>query len=342
MRVGSRRGGFTLIEAVISLAIIAMMMAALSAASAFLIRTTPAGDSASARAAQINSGFDLFHEDVTLAVGAEPRGATMLAIFLADQDGDGVDETVIYEWDGDALLRTVNSSDPLPIASGLGECAFEYTIRSLPNAGMPDDATPSEMFDYVPSRSYTDLDLSDLVNFAQPIEFDLSAEAASCVIESVSVLMRRGSGSPTTGELYVHIYEDGGTGVPTGEPLASASVDPRRVRASGSFIEFRFDDLPVLSAGGAYTLLFENTSEATVTMSAAMPAASEPRGLVYSDMIGSWLALPWTFRMTADGRWTDQIVALEGLAGLRLEAATDDGRTYRFAASPVSLAPIHE
>lgn len=101
--------GFSLAEAVISLAIVSLVLGSLSSLVVISTRSLAvlAAETQADRAEE--ALFDLA-ADLRFATSLPERSATAVTAIVPDRDGDGQPETIRYSWAGPGhpLLRTVN------------------------------------------------------------------------------------------------------------------------------------------------------------------------------------------------------------------------------------------
>jgi prepilin-type N-terminal cleavage/methylation domain-containing protein len=124
-----RRRAFTLVELVITLAVLALIMGALG--SAVLVASRAAPDRASAADAVLSAeqGLDLIASELRYAQSVSQATPTSLTFTLPDRNGDGVAETVRYSWSavaGTPLLRHFNGLPAAELLPDVQEFAFEY------------------------------------------------------------------------------------------------------------------------------------------------------------------------------------------------------------------------
>jgi len=128
------RHGFTLVEVVITAAIMAMLLGGM--ASAVLLASKAQPDAQSVPSAAIASGraADLLAADLFHAVSITTATATEIVFTVADRTGDGAPETIRYAWSGTAgapLVRQVNGGTAATAVSDVREFQLVYDKRKV-------------------------------------------------------------------------------------------------------------------------------------------------------------------------------------------------------------------
>ena len=126
--------GFTLIEMVISLAIMAVIAAALGSTIVLASRALDQDAGPAAAAIAARRATDRMLADLAAATGFSERTATSVTFTVPDRDGDGVPETIRYAWSGnggDALTRQYNGGTVESFAEGIQKLNFTYMLRTV-------------------------------------------------------------------------------------------------------------------------------------------------------------------------------------------------------------------
>src|SRR5262249_55248128 len=130
----SMRGGFTLIEMVLSLAIIAILLLGMQSAILLAARATPdSSNSPLSSAIVAGRAVDRLSADLTFANSVTSAGTTSITFTVPDRTGDNSPETITYSWSGvsgDPLLRKINSGTASTVATNVTEFQLAYDKRS--------------------------------------------------------------------------------------------------------------------------------------------------------------------------------------------------------------------
>jgi prepilin-type N-terminal cleavage/methylation domain-containing protein len=131
------RPGFTLIELIISTAILAIILVGMH--SAMLIASRASPDRAGVNSATLRAGAaaDQLIADLTYATSITSTSATAVQFTVPDRNDDGSPDTIRYSWSGVSgagLMRTVNGGTPAAIAADVREFSLAYDKRPQPRS----------------------------------------------------------------------------------------------------------------------------------------------------------------------------------------------------------------
>ena len=124
--------GFTLMEVVISMAVTSILFVAIG--SAIVVASSAIPDKSDARAQQLAvwETVQTMAEEIETAVNFTARTASALEFSVADRSGDGVDETIRYEWSGAAgqpLTRRYNNGAAVTVVDNVQVFELAYSTR---------------------------------------------------------------------------------------------------------------------------------------------------------------------------------------------------------------------
>lgn len=128
------RTGLTLVELMMSSAIMSLLTAGLASSVLVTARAIPTGNNAAS--VTVNSGQALseLEADVTSAKTIISNSPRMIEFTVSDRTGDNVDETIRYEWSGvagNALTRRFNGGTVTTIQSNVGSFNISYFKRPV-------------------------------------------------------------------------------------------------------------------------------------------------------------------------------------------------------------------
>ena len=130
----TRRAAFTLLEVVVSCAIVSIVLLATQSVIVLLVKTVPDGKTGpSARLAAARS-LDLMANDLRWATAITNDSAKAITFTVPDRDGDGVAETIRYVWSGtsgDCLYRQINGGASISIANGVRTFSLTYDTGTV-------------------------------------------------------------------------------------------------------------------------------------------------------------------------------------------------------------------
>ena len=127
-----RPRGFTLIELVVTIAVMAVIMLGIGSAMLIVSHAVPTADNRAGAAVVAAQVADQIAAELQYAVSVADSNATMIEFTVADRDGNDVPETIRYEWSGtpgDPLTRQFNGGPHVEIASNVQSFNLTYDYR---------------------------------------------------------------------------------------------------------------------------------------------------------------------------------------------------------------------
>src|ERR1051325_4118910 len=109
-----RSRGYTLIEMVLALGILAIILVAAESAVVLSAKAIPDGRGPAAAAISGERAQDLMTSELMTAVGVTEQTANAITFTVPDRNGDSVAETIRYAWTGtagDPLTRQYNGGN---------------------------------------------------------------------------------------------------------------------------------------------------------------------------------------------------------------------------------------
>ncbi len=131
------RRGFTLIELVVSLGIVAVLSLALGSTILLSTRTLPTTGGGPETQAAAGRALQILGADVRLATAASMPNNRTLILTVRDQTGDAAEETVTYAWGGttgDPFTRTFNA-DVMTLLPSVADLEFNSITRDSVDTG---------------------------------------------------------------------------------------------------------------------------------------------------------------------------------------------------------------
>jgi prepilin-type N-terminal cleavage/methylation domain-containing protein len=207
--------GFTLIELVISMSILAILIAVLGSVAVLTGRATNTSGSPTTRMVDAAEVLDGIAAELRTALSFSERTARAVTFTVPDRDGDGTPETVRYAWSGapgDPLTRAVNGGAPAVVAERVYGLEFSCMTRTVgPPPPPPTTETPEQVLAYnddVPGvGTMASFGLSASSWSGQYFKPALPSNALSWKVTRVQVMLRRDTN--TTGTMTLQMrYAD--------------------------------------------------------------------------------------------------------------------------------------
>ncbi len=254
-----RRGGFTLPELAVSLAVMTVLMG--SMAMAVFIATTAMGDGSS-MATRVGEGAEALSSLVDELGTAEhllERTATAIAFTVADRDGDDVEEVIRYEWSGtagDPLARTYNYGDSKTILEDVHQFDLAYDVKTVteeypgPVVKSAEQVLASHDVGWL--LDYVGIGPKDWL--AQAFVPTLPDDALDWAVTRIAVYGRNADGS--AGTLLVSAYRLGDDNTPTGDSLEDVEILSATLSDSASWIWAPFSTLTGLHPAQSLSIMF--------------------------------------------------------------------------------------
>lgn len=145
-----RAAGFSLVEMVVSLAVVSVLLVGMTSAIVLASRALPSGNSPAASTVKSARALHQLRDELRAATQLLNRTATSVTLHLPDRDGDGRSEVITYAWagnPGDPLLRSANGNAAATAIDHLDQFALKYdtTDQSLAFPGPPGNASAEQL-----------------------------------------------------------------------------------------------------------------------------------------------------------------------------------------------------
>ncbi len=291
------RRGYTLIETVLALGVMAILAGALGSVLLIAVRAIPSGQAArgsTSPTAAAGGALDLLASELRFATAIASGTTTAIEFTTPDRDGDGSADTLRYEWGGDAgdpLTRRVNSGAASNVVPGVQAFALNYTWREemTTTKGRLNSGASTMLCSY-DTGSPSPFSLNTVTGVGMTLKPVLPMDAVAYSITKVWVKMRSGNtaGSP---KFDLVIYAVDAQGKPTSTVLASrTSIDAGNLSSSMEWYEAELS-VPALapSSGFAVTVIGRSGSESGGVGTFSTGSLSPGEGLVTTTNAGtSW------------------------------------------------------
>ncbi len=293
-----RRGrlrAFTLVEVVISTAILAIIMLAcvsvLVVAQRALVLNDPG--SAPVQAASAREAVDLVTADLRVATSVVQAGSTTAALTVPDRTGDGTPETLVYAWSGtpgDPLTRSYNGGPAAAILENVQALTLSSLLRQ---AGPPAESESAEQLlfyhDDPPGGSLKDYILESTKWCATYFKPSLPANAVSWKITRVWFVAKQEGG--VEGFAIVGLRQADAAMKPTWSVIDAAAVSEYSLSGSYAWTEVSFTTASGLDPTKGYCLVIRQaatTERAARIMWEENVTETDNRWTTTSDSGSSW------------------------------------------------------
>ena len=246
----SRKGGFTLIELVVSMAITTVLM--LGIGSAMLIASRAVPDAASPTGATVSAAqrCEQLTSDLQYAISINSRSATVIEFTVADRSGDGLPEVIRYEWSGTAgapLTRQYNGGTAIEVLADVRDFALSYDLQTISTLiPQGNESAETILKSYCSTVSLDNYPIKSTEWYGQYFRPALPVDAVSWKVTRIRLLGRT-DGSPA-GECRVQLQQPTVGKLPSGTVLEEKTLVESSLLAGYQEQEFAFTHAGGLSA----------------------------------------------------------------------------------------------
>lgn len=179
----SLRGGFTLIELAVTIAITSVIMLGIASAMLIAGHAVPEADNPVAAGIAAGNVLEQMATELQYAVSVIDSNATMIEFAVADRDGNDVPETIRYEWSGtpgDPLTRQYNGGTASEVLADVNEFNLSYD-RGVITTQTPQGNESAEtlLSSYDSTQDLHDYPIKDTERYAQYFLPTLPADTIS-------------------------------------------------------------------------------------------------------------------------------------------------------------------
>lgn len=127
------RRGHTLVELIVSIAVMATIMVGIASALVLASKTLPDRSTPAAAVSKAGEVADQILGELTYALSVISQGPKSIAFTVADRNGDNLPERIEYTWSGtagDPLTRKYNDDPLVTLLANVQEFRLTYATRS--------------------------------------------------------------------------------------------------------------------------------------------------------------------------------------------------------------------
>lgn len=340
------RGGFTLIEAIMSMAITALIFGALTSLLIVAGNSSPNDSSGVSGMVKARAALDVLAADLRFATSITELSSRAMELSLPDRDGDGDDDVVRYEWSGVSgapLLRSYACSEadpfdtPSRVIGAVRSLSFLPDIRTttetVTTPATSGSATTAEalLASYTSTSSLSRFNLSSSTWPGMTFVPTLPANATTYRITKVSIYARK---TGTLGSFRVNLTNASGN-VPTSTVLFSQLVQESSLPSAYGWYDVPFGGSPSLSPTGRFAITVSWVSDSRPAQIRFRSSGASTANGRYSRTTNSGSS--WT--ASTSGAMLYRVYGVADLPGTSTPAMTSTVTTSTLAGVTVRAAP---
>jgi prepilin-type N-terminal cleavage/methylation domain-containing protein len=332
--------GFTLIEMVVTVAILSVIMLGMGSAMIIATRALPEAENPAAAAIAAGSAAERLATELQYAVSINDSNATAIEFTVADRDDDDVAETIRYEWSGtpgDPLTRQYNGATAYEVLADVSQFELSYDLKTASvETQSPTESAETSLSSYSVGTDLGDYDVTSTGWYAQYFLPSLPADAISWRVTRVQFRACKSGGS--TGESRVQL-QSAATGLPSGTVLEEKTFLESTLTSSYTAREFCFSTVTDLSPDEGLCLVFKWIADSTACTIEGQTSGAAPADgylLTSADGGGSWslqsgqsLLYAVYGTVTTPGEPQVETTHYLGGANLTLQAGSDNQTTVQ-------------
>lgn len=263
-RWSKRSEGFTLIEVMLSIAIIAIIMLGVQSAILLASRATPARTSAVARVVAGSRAMDQLQAELSVATSVSVGTATSIQFTCPDRTGDGASDDITYSWSGASgqpLYRSINGAAARVMVENISVFQLGYDKRTSANATTYTESGETLLAsnDGLGLLNLGDADIDSTHWYGQYFKPTLPTSAVQWRVTRAKFKAQKHG--PAIGQTRVQIRAATSGGLPT-LVLDEAVMNESTLPGSYAWQEFSFTNAAGRSPGAGACLVFQWSSDA--------------------------------------------------------------------------------
>lgn len=133
-RLGRTRRAFTLVEVVISLAIMSILIVAMGSTIILASNALPSKETPAQHIIEATRGANSIADELRTAIHMTERSANAVTFTVADRNGDGIWERIRYAWSGatgDPVTRQYNNGSPAAVIADVHQFDLGYELTTV-------------------------------------------------------------------------------------------------------------------------------------------------------------------------------------------------------------------
>jgi prepilin-type N-terminal cleavage/methylation domain-containing protein len=181
--------GFTLIEVVLTVAVMGIIIVGIGSALMIAARAVPTARSVTTTTVAAAEAMDQVVADLQYAVSVSQRTATMIEFTVHDRNGDDIPETIRYSWSGTAgapLTRQYNGGTVENVLTDVREFNLLYTLKTISTeVPQPNESAETILVSFDANKNLYDYPIADTEQYAEYVFPALPANTISWKVTRV-------------------------------------------------------------------------------------------------------------------------------------------------------------
>lgn len=268
-----RRCGLTLVELVISMAIMSLIILGISSAILLATRSVPTGDDTDVAVRETAGVVDMISEDLRTAVAVtewlseegDDSGHVVLTLVTQDRDDDGDAERIRYEWHREggepaaSLTRRVNGLNTATLREDVRNLVMSRFVRGDEShfSGIVNHSAMTSLLNAsaVISSTYA-IDESNWI--AHSLDFELPGNAVGWTPRLLALYIKREG--VADGGVALQIVDADENGQPSENVLCETIVEATLLPSSYTWYPFSLDTCPMVRSGQPVCVVIKPSS----------------------------------------------------------------------------------
>lgn len=292
----SRGRGFSLVEALVAMAIMTILLLSLGSVVALATKALPPATPPVGDTTATHEILRVLARDLELASEVTIATATTLEFKTADRNSDGQPEVIRYSWTGspgDPLVRKYNGDAAEPVVTRVQAVSFAYATTPDTTAAAPVATTSAETLFYTNDTMYDSTkSVASGESYAQTFSPLLPTDATSWKLTRVRYVAAADGTKSGTVTLNIRPVSST-TGLPTSAVWATEAKLETALTTSFNWYTFDASAAPAQPPGGAMAFVLSSANSACQIRYASTGFAQSGSQLVYQGaLLPLWIPTP--------------------------------------------------
>ncbi len=270
---------FTLLEMVMSMAVLAIILGAVGSAMMIASRVLPSDTDAESNALRAREAARRIAEELSTATAIISATDRSIEFEVPDRNKDGSPEQISFSWSGtigDPILMTLNGQTST-LESGVRalELAYRRETRSTPTAGTAAESATDELLASWSGTTSSQVLIRSTLQPAIGILPRLPADVTHYRVTSARLWL--GQASAVDSVVGVQLRPAAATGAPGSTILASASINESAIPASPGWVTVSFTGTTATAVDAMTWIVLRRQSGADAAVAPLATAVADSR-----------------------------------------------------------------